>query len=98
MITLMISNLKKLPDRATGSNPEDPTIYHQIIGSVMYLVHIRLDICYRMNALIQFMCEPKHIHMVATKHILRYVWGTLAYGLRHTSSGGVMLHEYTDSD
>jgi hypothetical protein len=36
--------------------------------------------------------------MVAIKHILRYVRGTIAYGLRYTSSGGVMLHGFTDSD
>jgi hypothetical protein len=33
------------------------------------------------------MCEPKHLHIVTVKHILRYV-----------SSGGVMLHGFTDSD
>jgi hypothetical protein len=57
-----------------------------------------MNICYAINALSQFMCEPKHIHMVVVKHILRYVRGTIAYGLRYTSSGGVMLHGYTDSD
>jgi hypothetical protein len=36
--------------------------------------------------------------MVVVKHILRYVWGTITYGLIYTSSGGVMLHEFTDSD
>jgi hypothetical protein len=36
--------------------------------------------------------------MVVAKHILRYVRGTIAYGLRYTSSGGVMLHGYTNSD
>jgi hypothetical protein len=44
------------------------------------------------------MCEPKHIHMVVVKHVLRYVHGTIAYGLKYTSSGGVMLHGFTDSD
>jgi hypothetical protein len=44
------------------------------------------------------MCNPKHIHMIVAKHILRYVWRTIANGLRYTSSGGVMLHGYTDSD
>jgi hypothetical protein len=81
-----------------GTDPEDPTLYWQIIGSLMYLVHTRPNICYAVNALSQFMCEPKHIHMVVVKHILRYVRGTIAYGLRYTSSGGVMLHGYTDSD
>jgi hypothetical protein len=36
--------------------------------------------------------------MIAVKYILRYVRGTIAYGLRYTSSGGVMLHGFTDSD
>ena len=64
----------------------------------MYLVHTRPDICYAVNALSQFICNPKHIHMVVAKHILRCVQGTISYGLRYTSSGGVMLHGYTDSD
>jgi hypothetical protein len=98
MSTPMIYNLNKLQYQATGSDPEDPTIYRQIIGSLMYLVHTRPNIFYAVNALSQFMCEPKHIHMVVVKHILRYVWGTIAYGLRYTSSGGVILHGYTDSD
>jgi hypothetical protein len=73
MTTPMISNLKKLHDQATSSDPEDPTVYSQIIGSLMYLEHTRLDICYVVNALGQFMCNPKHIHMIVAKHILKYV-------------------------
>jgi hypothetical protein len=98
MTTPMISNLKKLQDQVIGSVSEDPTLYRQIIGSLMYLVHIRLDICYVVNALSQFMCGQKHIYMVAVKHILRYVRGTIVYGLIYTSNGGVMLHGFTDSD
>jgi hypothetical protein len=44
MSTPMIFNLKKLHDQATGSDPEDPSVYHQIIGFLMYLVHTRLNI------------------------------------------------------
>jgi hypothetical protein len=51
MTTPMISNLKKLHDQATGLDPEDPTVYRQIIGSLMYLVHTRPNICYAVNAL-----------------------------------------------
>jgi hypothetical protein len=44
------------------------------------------------------MCELKHLHTVTVKHILRYVLGTITYGLRYTSSGGVLLHGFTDSN
>ena len=44
------------------------------------------------------MSNPKHIHLVAAKHILRYVRGTITYGLRYTSSIGVLLSGYLDSD
>ena len=88
MTTPMVSNLKKLHDQATGSDPADPTTFRQLIGSLMYfLVHTRPDICYAINALNQFMCEPRHIHWVVPKHILKYVQGTLAYGLKYTSNG-----------
>jgi hypothetical protein len=35
---------------------------------------------------------------VAAKHILRYLRGTITYGLRYTSSGGLFLHGYADPD
>ena len=44
------------------------------------------------------MCYPKHIHMVVAKYILRYVRGNITFGLRYTSSWGVMLHGYANSD
>jgi hypothetical protein len=44
------------------------------------------------------MVEPRERHWVAGKHILRYLRGTIAYGLKYTSSGGVMLYDYADSN
>ena len=64
----------------------------------MYLVHTRPDICYTVNALSQFMSDPKHIHLVVAKHVLRYVQGTITYGLKYTSSSVVFLSGYSDSN
>ena len=61
-------------------------------------MHTRPDICYTVNALSQFMSDPKQIHLVAAKHVLRYVRGTITYGLRYTSSSGVLLFGYSDLD
>jgi len=49
MATPMNSNLKLLCDDT--SEPFDPTVYRQVIGSLMYLVNTRPDICFVVNAL-----------------------------------------------
>jgi hypothetical protein len=98
MSTPMVSNLKKLHESDSGSDLVDPSLYRQLIGSLMYLIHTRPDICFDVSALSQFMSEPRHRHWIAAKHILRYLRGSIAYGLRYTSSGGVLLHGYADSD
>lgn len=64
----------------------------------MYFMHTRPDICFVVSALSQFMSEPRHVHWVAAKHALRYLRGTIAYGLRYTPSGGVTLRVYTNFD
>ena len=44
------------------------------------------------------MSDLKYIHWITAKHVLRYVRGTITYGLNYTSSSGVMLVGYVDSD
>jgi hypothetical protein len=62
------------------------------------MVHTRLDICYVVIAMSQFMTELRQRHWVAAKHILRYLRGTITYGLIYTSSGGLFLHGYANAD
>src|SRR5713226_7444386 len=94
----MTTNLTKLRDSASSSQSMDSTLYRQLIGSLMYPVYMRPNICYTVNALSQFMSDLKHIHLVAAKHVFRYVRGTITYGLRYTSSSGVLLSGYSDLD
>ena len=75
------TNLKKLIDFASDSNLINPTMYYQLIGALMYLTNTRPDICFVVNALSQFMCEPRKIHWTAAKHVLRYLCGTVGYDL-----------------
>jgi hypothetical protein len=44
------------------------------------------------------MIEPRQRHWVEEKNILRYLRGTITYGLRYISSGGLFLHGYEDVD
>lgn len=59
MSTPMETNLHKLKEAATSSDLVDPTMYRQLIGSLMYLVNTRPEICYAVSALSKFMCEPR---------------------------------------
>lgn len=43
------------------------------------------------------MCEPNQLHLVAAKHILRYLRGTIKYGLVYKDVD-LNLHGYIDSD
>eukprot|EP00253_Pinus_taeda_P016365 PITA_16365 len=96
MATPMITNLKKID--ASKDKDVDPTLYRQLIGSLTYLVNTRLDICYAVNTLSQFMVEPKEVHWAATKHILRYLQGTINYGLLYTKGKDIRLSGFTDAD
>ena len=92
----MVTNLKLL----NGDSLErvDVTLYRQIIGSLMYLKNIRLDIIFVVNTLSQYIMEPRHVHLVATKHVMRYLKGTLDYGLTYVTDHEFRLCGYTNSD
>ena len=49
----------------------------------MYLTNTRPDICFAVNTLSQYMVDPRQVHLVAAKHVLRYLKGTIDYGLRY---------------
>lgn len=61
----------------------------------MFLVNSRLDICFTINTLSQFMLKPHHIHWVVAENILRYLCSPINYGLRYTI-GNLRLHGYFD--
>jgi hypothetical protein len=96
MATPMVTNMKLLSD--SSSDLVDPTMYRQLIGSMMYLVNSRPDICFAVDTLSQYMVEPRHVHLVATKHVLRYLHGTVGYGFRYVLDREVKLQGYTDSN
>jgi hypothetical protein len=71
MNTPMEMKLKLLVN--TSSELIDEKLYRQIIGSLMYLTNTKPDIYFLVNTLSQFLVEPRHVHLVATKHVMRYL-------------------------
>jgi hypothetical protein len=64
----------------------------------MYLMNTRLDICFVVNTLSQFLVEPRRVHLVAAKHVLRYLKGTIDYGLSYDGDHDFTLSGCTDTD
>jgi hypothetical protein len=96
MATPMMENLNLLSD--SYLDLVDPMMYRQLIGSLMYPINTRPDICFVVSTLSQYMVEPRHVHWIESKHVLRYLHGTVGYGLRYVSDGDVKLQGYTYSD
>jgi hypothetical protein len=66
----------------------DPTHYRRLIGSLRYLVHTRPDLVFVVGFVSRFMERPMVEHQGVVKRILRYVAGTLDYGLHFTKAPG----------
>jgi hypothetical protein len=96
MATPMEMNLKLLVE--TLSKLVDVTLYRQIIGLLMYLKNTRIDICFVVNTLSWYLVEYIRVHLVAAKHVMRYLKATLDYGLCYTGDSDFKLYGYIDSD
>ena len=94
--TPMALNLKLLSDASFEA--VDAMMYHQMVGSLMSLKNTRPDIFFAMNTLSQFLTDPRHDHLIATKNILRYLNGTVDYGLKYDANQNINLEGYVDLD
>ena len=92
----LVSNWRKID--ASGLDGFDPTLYCQLIKSLMYLVNTRPDISFAIKSLSQFMVDPWRVHWMAAKYILHYIRGTVEYGLVYECRGSVQLAGFTDVD
>ena len=68
MTTPMASNMKLLSD--ASSEAIDATMYRQMIGSLMYLMNMRPDICFAVNTLSQFLTDLSNVDLIVAKNIL----------------------------
>ncbi|GKB48853.1 retrovirus-related pol polyprotein from transposon TNT 1-94 [Tanacetum coccineum] len=76
----------------------DSTLYKQIVGSLIYLTATRPDIMYVVNLVCRFMESPKEVHLQAAKRIMRYLQGTLDYGIMYKRGEDSELIGFTDGD
>jgi hypothetical protein len=76
----------------------DPTAYKSLTGALQYLTFTRPDITYAVQQICLHMHDPRESHLTALKRLLRYLRGTIDYGLLLHRSSSADLVVYTDAD
>ncbi|GJX11864.1 ribonuclease H-like domain-containing protein [Tanacetum coccineum] len=77
---------------------QDPTLYRSLAEALQYLTFTSPDLSYVVQLICLYMHDPREPHLAALKRILRYVQGTLDFGLHLYASSTTSLVGYTDVD
>ena len=91
-------NQKEKFYKEDGAEKVDEKLYRSLIGCLMYLSASRPDILHAVSLLSRYMNCASRIHFQAAKRILRYVKGTIDFGVRYHYVKNFRLHGYSDSD
>ncbi|GJT51550.1 retrovirus-related pol polyprotein from transposon TNT 1-94, partial [Tanacetum coccineum] len=94
--TPMIEN-KKLDEDLQGKQV-DATLYHGMIGSLLYLTSSRPDLNYVVCLCARYQAKPTEKHLQAVKRIFRYLNGTINMGLWYSKDTDMSLIAYADAD
>ena len=73
-------------------------LYRSMIGCLMYLTATRLDIMHVVSLLSRYMHCASEIHFQATKRVIRYVKGTMDYGIKFSQVQSFNFHGFSNSD
>ena len=81
------------------SQPADPKLYQQIVGTLPYAAGgTRPDIAYAVSTVAKYCHQPSELHMTAAKHILRYLKQTKDLNLTYVENSPEAIVGYSDAD
>ncbi|CAL8990976.1 unnamed protein product, partial [Prunus brigantina] len=92
----LVATEKLSKEDGSGAASEDQ--YRKIVGSLLYLTATRPDVMYAASLLARYMHNPTNKHYGTAKRVLRYIKGTLDYGLMYEKGKRTVLIGYCDSD
>ncbi|CAM8934574.1 unnamed protein product [Rhodiola kirilowii] len=76
----------------------DQTMYRSMIGSLLYLTASRSDIAYAVGVCARYQADPKESHLLQVKRIIKYVCGTVDFGIWYNKDTNPHLVGYCDVD
>ncbi|KAM0023086.1 putative RNA-directed DNA polymerase [Helianthus debilis subsp. tardiflorus] len=81
-----------------GGDSVDAYMYGSMIGGLIYVTHTQPDIAFSVGIVSRYMQKPSVYHYGAAKRIMRYLAGTVGFGLWCGKTNNVKLLGFTDSD
>jgi hypothetical protein len=87
-------NLKEKFSKNDRTNKVDEGQYRSLIVCLIYLTATRLDIAFVVSSLSHFMHCASELHLQAAKRIVRYIKGTISYGIKFSHLQNFMLHAW----
>jgi hypothetical protein len=99
--TKLVSTLLEMNAHLTpldGTPLSDATLYHQLVGSLVYLTVTRPDIAHAVHLVSQFLSTPHFTHYAAVIHIFCHIKGTIFHGLHFSAHSTLDLCAYSDAD
>ncbi|XP_038697950.1 secreted RxLR effector protein 161-like [Tripterygium wilfordii] len=91
-------NINEKLKNEDGISFEDATYYRSLVGGLNYLAHTRPDIAFSVGVVSRFMHSPSKHHLGAAKRVLKYIAGTVEYGIWYSKVSNFKLIGFTDSD
>ncbi|GJW81577.1 hypothetical protein Tco_0145552 [Tanacetum coccineum] len=85
-------------DEDTQGKAVDPTHYHGMFGTLMYLTAIRPDLTFVVGMCAQYQAKPIEKHLHAIKRIFKYLRGTINKGLWYPKDSSIALTAYANTD
>nr|GEX35226.1 retrovirus-related Pol polyprotein from transposon TNT 1-94 [Tanacetum cinerariifolium] len=76
----------------------DPSHYHGLIGTLLYLTASRPDLQFAICMCARYQARPTKKHVHALKRIFRYLRGTVNRGLWYLKDSSVALTAFADAD
>ncbi|XP_016902732.2 uncharacterized mitochondrial protein AtMg00810-like [Cucumis melo] len=91
-------NLNEKLQQNDGAEMVDKHQFKSFVGGLIYLTHTRHDISYSIGVISRFMQCPSRDHFDAAKQVMRYIAGTIEYGIWYSKVSDFKLCGFTESD
>ncbi|GJU49817.1 retrovirus-related pol polyprotein from transposon TNT 1-94 [Tanacetum coccineum] len=96
VVTPMVETSNEM--RITEGKAIDPSHYHDMIGTLLYLTASRPDLQFAICMCARYQARPTEKHLNAIKTIFRYLKGTVNQGLWYPKDSSIALIAFADAD